>query len=40
MRRATAARAAVARRIQEIRDAVYSVHGVDETVPELLDGDE
>lgn len=36
---AQAARRAVEARIQAIRDAVYSVHGVDETVPAILDGE-
>lgn len=30
--------AAVERRIEAIRDAVHSVHRVDETVPDILDG--
>lgn len=30
--------AKVEERIEAIRDAVYSVHGVDETVPDILDG--
>lgn len=32
--------ALIEQRIEQIRDAVYSIHGVEDTVPAILDGNE